>query len=57
VQLRVDVGDVTKIDDKGYVESPVHYGGMKFADPCPHEYQTVEVTPVDGVIKLSIRRP
>ena len=57
VQLRVEVGEVSQVDDRGHVESPVHYGGMKFADPAPHVYQTVEVTPVDGVVKLSIRRP
>ncbi|MBL9162181.1 MAG: DUF4962 domain-containing protein [Planctomycetaceae bacterium] len=57
VRLQVEVGEIAQVDVHGYVESPVHFGGMKFADPCPHEYQTVEVKPIDGVVKLFIRRP
>jgi hypothetical protein len=57
VRLEVEIGEIAQVDGRGYVESPVHFGGMKFADPSPHEYQTVEVKPIDGVVKLFIRRP
>jgi hypothetical protein len=42
------------VNPKGYVETKVHYGGMKFADPHPFTYPTITVEPVDGRIKLEV---
>ena len=41
-------GTVVEHARAGYVETPVHFGGMKFADPCPRTYATVSVEPDDG---------
>jgi hypothetical protein len=57
VELIVDHGTIREVKADGYVESPVHFGGMKFADPAPHAYITVEVEPSGGVVVLMLRQP
>jgi hypothetical protein len=56
VQLIVDRGKITECKPDGYLETPVHFGGMKWADPCPHTFPTVRVEPEDGVVSLTVER-
>ncbi len=56
-ELRVEHGRIVNHDPDGYTETPVHYGGMKFADPCPRTYATVTVEPDMGKVRLAIHIP
>jgi hypothetical protein len=53
-KLTILQGTITNLNPQGYIETKVHYGGMKFADPHPFTYPTVTVTPADGRIMLEI---
>ena len=53
-RLEVAHGEVVGTDPEGHVETKVHYGGMKFADPHPFRYPTVTVAPADGVVELRV---
>jgi hypothetical protein len=55
--LTVKHGRIVDRDSDGYTETPTHYGGMKFADPCPRTYATVTVEPEMGSIRLEIHTP
>jgi hypothetical protein len=55
VELTVGIGRIAQHKADGYTETPVHYGGMKFADPCPRTYATVTIEPDLGKIRLLIR--
>ncbi len=55
VELTVEKGQITQHKADGYTETPVHYGGMKFADPCPRTYATVTIEPDMGKIRVLIR--
>ena len=55
VELTVEKGRITQHKADGYTETPVHFGGMKFADPCPRTYATVTIEPDMGMIRLVIR--
>jgi hypothetical protein len=55
IELKVEDGTIVEHKPDGFVETPVHFGGMKFADPCPRTYATVVVKPVANKIRLSIR--
>lgn len=57
VELRVEQGRIIEHKPDGYLETPVHYGGMKFADPCPRTYATVSVEPGSGKVRLSVHVP
>jgi len=57
VELRVENGTITEQKADGYVETPVHFGGMKFADPCPRTYATVTVIPDAGKVRWSVHVP
>jgi hypothetical protein len=54
VELTVEMGRIAEHKADGYTETPVHFGGMKFADPCPRTYATVTIEPDMGVIRLVI---
>ncbi len=56
-QLKVAQGTVGTIDPKGFVETKVHFGGMKWADPHPFVYPTVSVEPVNGKIVIEVMSP
>jgi hypothetical protein len=56
-QLTITQGKLAAMNPKGYLETKVHYGGMKFADPHPFRYPTYTVEPVDGRIVLEIVTP
>jgi hypothetical protein len=56
VQLVVERGKVAEFKPDGYHETLVHFGGMKWADPCPHTFPTVHVEPEDGVVSLTVER-
>jgi hypothetical protein len=56
-RLTVTHGKLTAINPEGYVETKVHFGGMKFADPHPFTYPTFTVEPVDGRIVIEIASP
>jgi hypothetical protein len=43
VELTVEQGRIVDHKSDGYTETPVHFGGMKFADPCPCSYATVAI--------------
>lgn len=53
-KLVIVQGAITNFDPHGYIETKVHYGGMKFADPHPFTYPTITVEPVDGRLLLEI---
>ncbi len=53
-ELTVLQGTIETIDPQGYVETKVHFGGMKFADPHPFVYPVVTVLPDRGVLKLIV---
>lgn len=57
VELEVEEGTIAEHKPDGYVETPVHYGGMKFADPCPRSYATVRVEPVSNKVRLTVLVP
>lgn len=54
VQLEVKRGKIAEFKPDGYLETPVHFGGMKWADPCPHTFPTVRVEPDDGVVAIEV---
>jgi hypothetical protein len=56
-ELTIEHGNIIERNQLGYVETPVHFGGMKFADPCPRTYATLAVEPVDGRVRLSVNTP
>lgn len=56
-ELRIEQGTISDHNDGGFVETPVHYGGMKFADPCPRTYATMTISPAPDKIRLTIRVP
>jgi hypothetical protein len=56
-RLTVTHGKLTAINPKGYLETKVHFGGMKFADPHPFAYPTFTVEPVDGRIVVEVTTP
>jgi hypothetical protein len=47
-------GKIGKVDPHGNPDKLVHFGGMKWADPHPYTYPTVDVEPVDGKIIVEI---
>lgn len=53
-QLTVKRGTITEFKPDGYLETKVHFGGMKWADPHPFTYATTTVEPVDGEIVLKV---
>lgn len=56
-ELIVVTGEIAAVDNAGYTETPVHFGGMKLADPCPRTYTTVKVDPAEGLVRLEVRVP
>ncbi|MFV2068416.1 MAG: hypothetical protein ACC645_15710 [Pirellulales bacterium] len=56
-RLEVTRGTLLSVVEDGFVESKVHYGGMKFADPRPMNYRVITVQPHEGQIVISLRRP
>jgi hypothetical protein len=55
--LTVERGKITEFKPDGYLETPVHFGGMKWADPCPHKFPTVRVEPDEGVVAIAVEHP
>lgn len=55
--LTIESGKITEHKSDGYVETPVHFGGMKFADPCPRIYATLEVEPENGHVRIRVQVP
>ena len=55
--LTVKRGSISGIDPRGFLETKVHYGGMKFADPHPFVYPVVTARPDGGVLELEITVP
>jgi hypothetical protein len=53
-KLTIHKGAITEFNPQGYLETKVHYGGMKFADPHPFTYPTITVAPADGRIMLEV---
>jgi len=53
-KLTVSVGTISLSDAKGFVETKVHYAGMKYADPMPMVYPTVTVDPENGVVQVEV---
>lgn len=56
-ELKVVQGRVTNTTSAGLVESKVHYGGMKFADPHPFVYPTITVDPTEGRMIVVVKQP
>ena len=56
-QLKLTRGKIGKIAPEGYVETKVHFGGMKFADPHPFVYPTVTVEPEGDTIAVEVTSP
>jgi hypothetical protein len=56
-RLTVTHGTIHTVDPKGYVETKVHFGGMKWADPHPFTYPTATVEPQDGEIAIEVISP
>jgi hypothetical protein len=56
-KLTVTHGTIHAVDPKGFVETKVHFGGMKWADPHPFTYPTVTVDPQDGKIVAEVISP
>jgi hypothetical protein len=52
--LTVTQGNIERVDPKGYAESKVHYGGLRFADPHPFVYPVVTVRPEQGVVGITV---
>ncbi|HEY3391257.1 MAG TPA: hypothetical protein VGK58_01025 [Lacipirellulaceae bacterium] len=57
VELKVAQGRIFDHKTDGYTEATAHFGGMKFADPCPRSYETVTVEPDAGTVRLVIQLP
>ena len=55
--LTVTRGSIVDIDPQGYLETKVHYAGMKFADPHPFVYPVVTARPDQGVLELTVTVP
>ena len=55
--LKVTRGMIAAVDPRGFLETKVHYGGMKFADPHPFVYPVVTARPDGGVLELEITVP
>jgi hypothetical protein len=53
-QVKIAQGMVGTIAPRGFVETKVHFGGMKWADPHPFVYPTVSVEPVNGRIVIEV---
>jgi hypothetical protein len=53
-RLKILKGTLANLNPQGYVETKVHYGGMKFADPHAFKYPTITVEPVDGRLFLEV---
>jgi hypothetical protein len=53
-RLTIIKGTLTNLNPQGYIETKVHYGGMKFADPQPFTYPTITAEPKDGRIMLEV---
>jgi hypothetical protein len=56
-RLTVTHGKLTTINPKGYLETKVHFGGMKFADPHPFTYPSFTVEPAGGRIVIEVATP
>jgi len=56
-RLELVSGTVTSTTPKGFVETKIHYGGMKFADLHPFVYPTVTVEPENGRIAVLVTNP
>jgi len=55
--LTIPRGRLAEIAPEGFVETKVHYAGMKFADPHPFVYPVVTASPDDGVLELTVTVP
>jgi hypothetical protein len=55
--LTLKKGNIVAMKPDGFVETKVHFGGMKFADPHPFTYPTFTVEPQDGQIALEVVCP
>jgi hypothetical protein len=53
-KLTIRKGTIAEFNPQGYLETKVHYGGMKFADPHPFTYPTFTVEPIDDRIVLEV---
>ncbi|HVX59742.1 MAG TPA: DUF4962 domain-containing protein [Pirellulales bacterium] len=53
-KLTVTRGRLAEIDPRGYTETKVHYGGMRFADPHPFVYPVVTLAPEGGVVEWTV---
>ncbi len=56
-RLEVTRGEIIEIDTHGFVETKVHYAGMKFADPHPMIYPVVKVRPDEDHISVRVTTP
>lgn len=56
-ELLIEAGKIIEHKPDGYVETPVHFGGMKFADPCPRTYATLKVEPENGHVRVRAQLP
>ncbi len=56
-ELTIESGKITEHKLDGYTETPVHFGGMKFADPCPRTYATIKVEPENGHVQIRVQLP
>jgi hypothetical protein len=52
--LRVTTGRIAAVQPDGYLETKVHYAGMKFADPQPMVYPTITAEPEGGLLEIRI---
>ncbi len=53
-KLTITRGRIAEIDPRGYTETKVHYGGMRFADPHPFVYPVVTLAPDGGVVEWTV---
>lgn len=56
-ELVIEAGKIVEHKPDGYVETPVHFGGMKYADPCPRAYATMKVEPETGHVRIRVQLP
>ena len=56
-KLAITRGSLAVIDPKGYLETKVHFGGMKFADPHPFVYPVVTARPDGDTLEITITVP
>ncbi len=56
-RLNVTRGMLLPVDPAGFVETKVHYAGMKYADPQPVTYPTVEAQADAGILEIVITTP